>query len=84
MDEQFKKAINGWPENTKGHQQEASAIETLTELGKNLGFGRLQQLTQEIEEFHICPDPERKQQIVNGRLELKKQMFHSLGWEFSA
>jgi hypothetical protein len=65
--------INGWEEGTLGHEEQRQAIAALDILGKRLGYGALAQIAQWLYEVQCHDDPKKA-------IFMKRERFHSLGW----
>ena len=59
-------ALNGWSDGTVGNDNERQAIQTLNELCKKHGYGRIPQLAKEIE--NIWRDPSRVEEYRKARM----------------
>ncbi len=65
-EEDLISALNGWPEGTVGYEKEKKLIKELNTLGRKHGYGRLNQLTEMIEDLYR--NPENLQNYKNERL----------------
>lgn len=69
------KCLNCWPVGSKGESQEQAAIDILLQAAKYVGFGRMTQLAEGIEE--VWRDPET---AIPKYQEVRKAHFENCGW----
>jgi hypothetical protein len=66
-----------WPKGSVGEKQDREALKIYTDLCKELGFGRMRQLAEGVEQIWRNPE------AVTEYEKFKKQHFENLGWENS-
>jgi hypothetical protein len=66
--------ICSWPEGTRGYIEQSRIIAILDTIGKEIGYGALEQMTHWLYQIRCLGNPKEA-------VDLKRERFAAVGWE---